>query len=105
MRYYKVKGIKHTVYETKIEVPPHIKIISDWRKGNIGDWVLADDESVIQILRKGSMLRHNGERAYIGTCTGTFLVLKDTYMDTDKRINIYSFGGDSRSEERRRERV
>ena len=99
MRYYKVKGIKHTVYDVESEVPPHIKIVSNWRKGNIGDWVLADDKSVIQILRKGSMLRKNGERAYIGTCTGTFLVLKDTYMDTDRRTNIYSFGGDSTPEQ------
>ena len=99
MRYYIVKGIKHTVYETKEETPPHLKIVSDWRKGNIGDWVLADDKSVIQILRKGSMLRKNGERAYVGTCTGTFIALKDTYMDTDKRVNIYSFGGDSTPEQ------
>ena len=99
MRYYKVKGIKHTVYETKSEVPPHIKIVSNWRMGNVDDWVLADDESVIQILRKGTMLRKVGERSYIGTCTGTFLVLKDTYMDTDRRINIYSFGGDSTPEQ------
>ena len=99
MRYYVVKGIKHTVYETESEVPPHVKIIRDWRMGSIGDWILTDDKSVIQILRKGSMLRKNGERAYIGTCTGTFLVLKDTYMDTDKRVNIYSFGGDSTPEQ------
>ena len=99
MRYYKVKGIKHTVYETEQETPPHLNIIRDWRKGTIEDWVLADDKSVIQILRKGNMLRKNGERAYIGTCTGTFLVLKDTYMDTNRRVNIYSFGGDSTPEQ------
>ena len=99
MRYYKVKGIKHAVYETEKEAPPHLNIIRDWRNGNIEDWVLADDESVIQILRKGSMLRKNGERAYIGTCTGTFLVLEDTYMDTDRRTNIYSFGGSSTPEQ------
>ena len=99
MRFYKVKGIKHTVYETMSEVPPHINVISDWRKGSIDEWVLADDKSVIQILRKGSMLRRNGERGYVGTCTGTFLVLPDTYMDTDKKINIYSFGGDSTPEQ------
>ena len=99
MRYYVVKGIKHTVYETESEVPPHVRIVKDWRKGGIDDWVLADDKSVIQILRKGSMLRKTGERAYIGTCTGTFLVLKDTYMDTDRRTNIYSFGGDSTPEQ------
>ena len=99
MRFYKVKGIKHTVYETEKEVPPHVNIVKDWRMGNVGDWVLTDDESVIQILRKGSMLRKNGERAYVGTCTGTFLVLKGTYMDTSKRVNIYSFGGDSTPEQ------
>ena len=99
MKYHVVKGIKHTVYETESEVPPHVKIIRDWRKGSIGDWILTDDKSVIQILRKGSMLRKVGERAYIGTCTGTFLVLKDTYMDANKRINIYSFGGDSTPEQ------
>ena len=99
MRYYKVKGVKHTVYETKSEVPPHVKLVKDWRKGNIGDWVLTDDESVIQILRKGAMLRKTGERAYVGTCTGTFIVLENTYMDTDKRTNIYSFGGNSTPEQ------
>jgi len=99
VRYYKVKGIKHTVYDTESEVPPHVNIVRDWRKGTIEDWVLADDKSVIQILRKGSMLRKNGERAYIGTCTGTFLVLEDTYMDTDRRTNIYSFGGSSTPEQ------
>ena len=99
MRYYVVKGIKHTVYETEKEVPPHVNIVRNWRNGTIEDWVLADDKCVIQILRKGNMLRKNGERTYIGTCTGTFLVLKDTYMDTDKRVNIYSFGGDSTPEQ------
>ena len=99
MRYYKVKGIKHTVYDSEREVPPTVKIVRNWRMGNIGDWVLTDDECIIQILRKGAMLRKNGERAYIGTCTGTFLVLEDTYMDTDKRTNIYSFGGNSTPEQ------
>ena len=99
MRHYKVKGIKHTVYEVEREVPPHVNIISNWRKGNIGDWVLADDKSIIQILRKGNMLRKNGERTYIGTCTGTFIVSDDTYMDTEKRTNIYSFGGGSTPEQ------
>jgi len=99
VRYYKVKGIKHTVYDTESEVPPHVKIVRNWRMGNIDDWVLTGDKSVIQILRKGSMLRKNGERAYVGTCTGTFLVLKDTYMDSNKRTNIYSFGGDSTPEQ------
>ena len=106
MRYYKVKGIKHTVYEHKQEVPPHIDVITNWRMGNIGDWVLADDRCIIQILRKGAMLRKNGNRAYVGTCTGTFLVLQNTFMNTDRRTNIYSFGGEGRRADMvRRERV
>tara|TARA_R100000808_G_scaffold24188_1_gene55072 strand:- start:3636 stop:4361 length:726 start_codon:yes stop_codon:yes gene_type:complete len=99
VRTYKVNRVNHIVYETLSEVPPSIKVVEDWRKGNIGDWVLADDESIIQILRKGTMLRKNGDMAYIGTCTGTFTVSKDTYMDTDRRTNIYSFGGNSTPEQ------
>lgn len=99
MKYYTVKGIKHTVYENEREVPPHVNIVRNWRLGNIDDWVLTDDECVIQILRKGTMLRKVGERAYVGTCTGTFLCLDNTWMDANKRTNIYSFGGDSTPEQ------
>ena len=99
MRYYRVNKCKHTVYDSIKEIPPHIKPLKDWRKANIGDWVIADDFSIIQVLRKGTMLRHNGERGYIGTCTGTFINLKTTIMDTDKRNNIYSFGGHSTPEQ------
>ena len=99
MRYYRVNRVKHAVYESMDEVPPHINPLQDWRKANIGDWAIADDNCIIQILRKGSMLRHNGERGYIGTCTGTFINLKSTMMDTDKRTNIYSFGGNATPEE------
>ena len=99
MRQYTVNRFKHTVYEEDGEVPSSINIVEDWRKGKIGDWVRADDECVIQILRKGKMLRKNSTRYYVGTCTGTFLVLKGTKMDTDRRPNIYSFGGYGTPEE------
>ena len=99
MRTYKVNNINHTVYDSIDETPPRIKVIKDWRKGTVGDWVLTDDECVIQILRGGSMLRKNGRRNYIGTCTGTFLVLDNTIMDADKRENIYSFGGNATPEQ------
>ena len=99
MKYHVVKGIKHTVYEAENEVPPHVNIVRNWRTGNIDDWVLTDDKCVIQILRKGTMLRKVGERSYVGTCTGTFLCLDNTWMDANKRVNIYSFGGDSTPEQ------
>jgi len=99
MRKYKVNKINHIVYDVESEVPSKIYIHKDWRRANIGEWILADDKSVIQILRKGSMLRKNGELAYIGTCTGTFVVSKNTYLDTDRRVNIYSIGGNATPEQ------
>ena len=98
MRIYKVNGAYHKVYDT-IEEFPSQDIIDDWRKGKVGDWVKADDDSIIQVLRRGRMLRKNGEVFYIGTCTGTFIAEKSVYMDTDKRANIYSFGGSRTPEE------
>ena len=98
MRVYKVNGVYHKVYET-LEESPLQKVINDWRKGKVGDWVKADDGSIIQILSKGKMLRKNGEVYYIGTCTGTFIAEKSVHMDTDKRSNIYSFGGNRTPEE------
>ena len=99
MRQYTVNKFRHNVYEEDGEVPSHITIKEDWRTANIGDWVRADDDCVIQILRKGKMLRKKGTRYYVGTCTGTFLVLPKTKMDTDRRSNIYSFGGHETPEE------
>ena len=99
MRNYKVNGIKHTVYDTEKETPSSINIVSDWRIAKVDDWVLTDDKCVIQILRKGTMVTKGGEKSYVGTCTGTFIVSKNTYMDTDRRTNIYSFGGSSTPEQ------
>ena len=99
MRWYTVNKIKHIVYDSIEEVPPHIKPLKNWRIANIGDWVITDDECIIQVLRKGTMLRKSGDMGYIGTCTGTFTILKETIMDADKRVNIYSFGGNSTPED------
>ena len=39
-------------------------------------------------------------RSYIGTCTGTFVCLPRNKMDTSRRRNIYSIGGELSAEER-----
>ena len=107
MRHYKVNGINHTVFDSVEEVPPETQYLEDWRDGHINDWVKTDDGCVIQILRKGSMMKPKGkvrEVSYIGTCTGTFVVSDSVKMDSSKRTNIYSIGGnidrDSRIESR-----
>ena len=96
MRHYKINNIEHTVFDSSDEVPSDLTYTEDWRNASIGDWVKADDDCIIQILRKGKMLKPKGrvrKVTYIGTCTGTFLTTKTVKMDTSKRINIYSFGG------------
>ena len=107
MRYHKVNRIDHTVFESEDEVPCHITYIEDWRNGHLSDWVLADDGCILQILRKGTMVRSKGKVrkvSYIGTCTGTFLVSKKTKMDASKRVNIYSLGGHIERNQRIEER-
>jgi hypothetical protein len=96
MREYRVNGINHRVYEPEDTLPEEVKVTKNWREGDLGDWVLTDDECVIQILRRGKMLRSKGKNRvvyYIGTCTGTFTQRDSTKMDTSKRENIYSFSG------------
>lgn len=101
MRKYKVNGGWHNVYEPEDELPEDIEIATNWRDAQVGDWVRADDDSVIQVLRRGTMLRAKGKHrksAYIGTCTGTFPATSSSKMDTSKRQNIYSFSGKSEAE-------
>ena len=100
MREYKVNGILHRVFEPDDKVPH--KVHDDWRTGEIGQWVRADDDCAIQVLRRGKLhdnTRRNKVREYIGTCTGTFIVSPKTKMDTSRRINIYSIGGNKHSDD------
>jgi hypothetical protein len=96
MRTYKINKIEHTVFDSSDEVPSSLIYKDNWKNGTIGDWVLADDGCIIQILREGTMLKAKGanrKQRYIGTCTGTFMVNDKTKFDTSKRVNIYSLGG------------
>tara|TARA_R110002020_G_scaffold213630_3_gene420529 strand:+ start:331 stop:1062 length:732 start_codon:yes stop_codon:yes gene_type:complete len=108
MRYYKVNKIEHTVFESENEVPREIEYLEDWRDGHQSDWVLSDDGCIIQILRAGTMLKPKGKIRsvrYLGTCTGTFLVSDKVKMDTSRRINIYSLGGNIERDQRLEDRA
>ena len=98
MRHYKVNKIQHTVFDSFDEIPKDIDYKYNWRIGQVGDWVIADDGCVIQILRKGEMIQRNKTREYIGTCTGTFPIGPQVKLDTSRRANIYSFGGNKSPE-------
>ena len=101
MRRYMIGKSWHEVFEDIEEVPADLLVQPEWRDAEIGDWVLADDGCVIQVLRKGEMKTAKGRnkvRGYVGTCTGTFTTDAKTKMDTSKRDNIYSFSGKDRQE-------
>ena len=94
MRHYHVNRIAHTVYDDVDELPDDIKLTSDWRESEEGDWVMADDGCYIQILKKGSLAKSKGKNRkvpYYRTCTGTYPV--SAPMDTSRRENIYTISG------------
>jgi hypothetical protein len=96
MRNYKAGGKWHKVYDPDDTLPEGLIVQSNWKEAEVGDWVKADDDCIIQILRKGTMLRRLGKnkvREYVGTCTGTFPISAKMKMDTSKRADIYSFSG------------
>lgn len=95
MREYTISRTPHTVYDDALEVPSSIKVTKDWRSADIGEWVLADDGGIIQVIRSGLMKQRKRMLRYVGTCTGTFVCLPKVKMDTNKKRNIYSFGGDN----------
>ena len=97
-----MSGVEHKVYDPEDQLENGLVVIENWRDSRIGDWVKADDDCIIQVLRKGQMVRKYGRnkvREYVGTCTGTFPVGINVKMDTSRRVNIYTFGGSKSSED------
>ena len=95
MRNYKAGGKWHEVYDAGDLLPEGLIVQSNWREGLIGDWIKTDDDCIIQVLRRGEMVRRKGKgkvREYIGLCTGTF-PLSAKKIDASKRDDIYSFSG------------
>lgn len=96
MRTYTIKKQEHHVYEDIDEIPEDLVYLKDWRKAEIGDWVLSDDACIIQVLRKNALTKPRGKVRVVytvGTCTGTFSTSPKTKMDTIRRDNIYSMSG------------
>lgn len=88
MRTYKVNKINCNVYSAG-ELPDDIEYKDNWRDGEVGDWVQADDGNVIQVLRR----YNSSNMECIGTCTGTYVVSDDAEMDTVRKKDIYSVSG------------
>ena len=103
MEYRKIKGVKHCVFINTKEFNEYFNnkktVVEKWQQANEGDWVLASDGGVVQILKKGSV-KHPQDRKnykyakhYVRTVVGTFLCVDSVYMDTDfsQHKNRYTF--------------
>ena len=85
MRTYTIKGKMHCVYEPGDSLPGYLSPVDDYMNAKVGDWVKADDDCIIQILRRKKL----GDKLTVGTCTGTYY----GSMDTVKRADIYNMSG------------
>lgn len=88
MNYKEIKGIKHFIYtieewESKY---PESTLVS-WRIGQEGNWVLTDDNHVVQILKRA---KYNNTEI-VRCITGTFNVNRGIRMGSAIPDNIYSF--------------
>ena len=87
MRSYKIKGKEHFVYDLESELPEDVYPIKNWRDGFPGDWVRADDNAYIQVLKRKKI----GKTDVIQTCIGTYSVHGG--MDTAERKDRYNLNG------------
>ena len=102
MDYKEIKGVKHFVYESVEEFNKY-KLGSkakDWKDDpEEGDWVIADDGGVVQILKQNNIKHPNdrlnwkANKGYVRTVVGTFLINEKSTMDTDFDMhpNRYTF--------------
>ena len=99
----KIKNVEHIVYESVqefVDNNPNENLYFDWKKAKEGDWVLSDDDRVIQLLKVSKSINHPSDRknykyanGWVRTVVGTFLTHKNTFMDTDfsSHPNRYTF--------------
>lgn len=83
----------HAIYSREEADTKGVEYKQDWREGELGDWVLTDDNCVVEVLRCG---KDRAGRKWIGTCTMTTSTAKTTTLDTAPRDNRYSFSGKGR---------
>ena len=104
MDYKEIKGVCHYIFENISEFKAlgparmirNLEVINNWRKAKEGDWVLTDDDCVVQIIKKFNMKNNVGKKEdFVRTICGTCKVSKNSKMLGEDGIaeNIYTIGG------------
>ncbi len=60
----KIKDVEHYVYEDIDEfreAHPNTVVHPDWRKAEEGDWVVSDDDRVVQLLKVKTNVNHHSD--------------------------------------------
>ena len=95
MDFKDIKGKRHYVYSlTEWEIKYPKSKLESWRVGLEGDWVLTDDDHVVQILKRAKY----GDMEVVRCITGTYNVDRDIEMTSEIPDNIYSFSKEDNHE-------
>ncbi len=116
-QYQTIKGVKHYVFRNKDDFYEFHggkdnapALVEDWHEAEEGDWVIADDGGIVQMLKVSRYLPHPGDshgkakyryhKGWCRTVVGTFFINKNREkfkMDTDfsKHESRYTFSGTS----------
>ena len=88
MEYKEIKGVKHYIYNlTEWEIKYPESRLESWKVGLEGDWVLTDDDHVVQILKRANY----GGMEVVRCIVGTYNVDRNVLMFSEIPDNIYSF--------------
>ena len=91
-KYRTIAKVEHVIYESMEEFKesnPDEKVNLEWRRGRAGNWVLGDDGSVQEVLKRGAL----GTREYIRTAAGQFAIWDGGYLSSNFKKCIYNFSG------------
>ena len=99
----KIKGVTHYAYESEPEfrtAHPDTKLVNNWKEAKEGEWCIADDGKIVQILKKDIMRGNKIDESYVRTVIGLAIVRGSGTLKGEITDNIYRFvkryGYDSR---------
>ncbi len=106
-KYQIIKGKRHLVFKCKTDFEDYFmglcgaipRLVDNWRDSKEGDWVIADDGGVVEVLRTGDMKHPQDKyskkwsKGYVRTIVGSFVNRENISMDTDfsQHPNRYLF--------------
>jgi len=90
----KIKGVTHYAYESELEfrtAHPTEKLIKNWRDAKQGEWCLADDGKIVQVLLKDTMKGNRIKEDYVRTVIGMVTIRDTSTLKGEITDNIYRF--------------